>query len=236
MAEYVTTSLDAGAVATVTIDRPPVNALNVELIEQIVAAFEALHADPPAAVVLAGRENVFSAGADLKALPGATPEYQRASVHGINAMARSGYSLPCPVVGAITGHAIAGGFVLALCADFRIGTESGRHGLTEIAVGVPYPQAAMDLVRAELPPAAARKLVLGAELTDSADCLALGVFDELAPDSAAALRRAREIASRLAGLPADVYARTKLDLRAPVLERMRAGAAEDPLLARWVSA
>ena len=225
-----------GGIATVTVDRPPVNALNADLIGEIVAAFEALHADPPAAAVLAGRDGVFSAGADLKALPAATPEYQRASVAGINAMAIGGYSLPCPMVAAVTGHAIAGGFVLAMCADFRIAAAGGRHGLTEIAVGVPYPMAAMAMVRAELPPAAARKLVLGSELTDAEDCLAMGAYDELQADSAAVHRRAREIARNLAQLPAEVYARTKLDLRAPTLERMRAGAAEDPLLARWVGA
>ena len=62
------------------------------------------------------------------------------------------YALPCPVVAAVTGHAIAGGLVLALCADYRIASTAGRYGLTEIKVGVPYPQAAIMAVRSELAP------------------------------------------------------------------------------------
>ena len=67
-------------------------------------------------------------------------------------MALGVYALPCPVVGAITGHAIAGGLVLALCTDVRVASSDGRYGLTEVKVGVPYPQAAIGVVQAELAP------------------------------------------------------------------------------------
>jgi len=221
-------------VTLVTVDRPPANALDVTLIGEIVTTFEALAGDPPPAVVLAGRPGMFSAGADLKAIPTYGPAEQRASVEGINAMVVAVYGLGCPVVGAITGHAIAGGFVLALCADLRIAAP-GRCGLTEIKVGVPYPQAAMRLVQAELAPHAARRLALGSELTSAEECLALGAFDELHDDGEAALARALELAASLAAMPRDVYARTKRDLRAPTLAAMRKSAAADPLLERWVS-
>ena len=98
-------------------------------------------------------------------------------------MALGVYGLTCPVVGAITGHAIAGGLVLALCTDLRIASGDGRYGLTEVRVGVPYPQAAIGVVRAELAPAAARRLAFGNQLLDGDECLRLGVFDEvLDPD------------------------------------------------------
>jgi enoyl-CoA hydratase len=74
----------------------------------------------------------------------------------------------------ITGHAIAGGMVLALCADYRVSSDSGRYGLTEVAVGVPYPQAAIGVVRAELSPSAARVLTLRGPLTAAGECLRLG--------------------------------------------------------------
>jgi enoyl-CoA hydratase len=231
---HVTITAADGGIAIVTLDRPPVNAMNVALIQDIVAAFEELHADPPAAVVLAGLEGVFSAGADLKEIPNSTPENQRAAVAGINAMVITVYSLTCPVVGAITGHAIAGGLVLALCTDFRIALASGSYGVTEIKVGVPYPQAALGVVRAEVAPHAARRLALGAELTTGQDCIELGAFDEVLETSDAVIARSLEIARTLAGMSADVYARTKRDLRAPVLEAMRAGAADEPLLERWL--
>jgi enoyl-CoA hydratase len=137
------------------------------------------------------------------------------------------------VVGAITGHAIAGGLVLALCTDLRVASDSGRYGLTEIKVGVPYPQAAIGVVRAELAPHAARALAFGNRLMDASDCLRLGVFDEIVP-GAEVLPRAAEIARELAAMPAEVYARTKRDMRGAAIEEMRLGAAADPLLAAWV--
>src|SRR4051794_22761025 len=107
--EWVTRSEQDGVVA-VTADRPPVNAMDVQLLDEVVAAVEQLAADPPAAVVLAGRAGSFSAGLDLKAVPGYGAEERRSMVDGINRMALGVYGLPCPVVCAITGHAIAGGF------------------------------------------------------------------------------------------------------------------------------
>jgi enoyl-CoA hydratase len=223
----------AGAVRLIEIDRPPANAMNVDLLDEIVEALGQLAGDPPKALVLAGREGFFSAGVDLKVVPGYGPEEQRRMVTGINRMVLAGYGLPCPVLGAITGHAIAGGLVLALCCDYRVASDAGRYGLTEIKVGVPYPQAALGVVRAELNPAAARKLVLGSELTGAEECLRLGVFDEIVAGDAV-LPRAVEVAAQMAGLPSDVYARTKLDLRGPALSAMREAAEADPLLERWV--
>jgi enoyl-CoA hydratase len=229
----VSVSAAEDGVVVVTADRPPANAMDVELLGELVAAVDRVAADPPAALVLSGRPGFFSAGADLKAVPGYGPAEQRAMVDLINRMALGVYALPCPVVGAITGHAIAGGMVLALCTDLRIASDAGRYGLTEVKVGVPYPQAAIGVVKAELAPAAQRLLAFGSALHDAQTCLRLGVFDEVvAPD--AVLPRALEVARELAAMPGDVYARTKGDLRGPLTERLRAASADDPLLARWV--
>ena len=220
-------------IAILRIDRPPANAMSLELLDDVVAALRAVDRDPPRALVLTGREGFFSAGVDLKAVPGYGPEEQRRSVEGINEMALAAYALPCPVVGAITGHAIAGGLVLALCTDLRVASTAGRYGLTEIKVGVPFPQAAIGVVRAELPPHAARALVLGNELVDAEKCVQLGVFDE-ALDPPAVLPRALELAATLAELPAETYARTKAELRSATVAELRARAAADPLLGAWV--
>ena len=223
-----------GGVVVVAADRPPANALDLGLLRDVVAAIEGVAADPPAAVVLTGREGFFSAGADLKAVPGYGPEEQRGMVESINAMALGVYSLPCPVVGAITGHAIAGGMVLALCTDLRVASSAGRYGLTEVKVGVPYPQAAIGVVRAELAPNAARVLGLGNRLISAQECLRLGVFDEVV-EPEAVLPRALEVARELAAMPRDVYARTKRELRGETIEALERAVVEDPLLERWVS-
>jgi enoyl-CoA hydratase len=223
-----------GGVVVVAADRPPANALDLGLLRDVVAAIEGVAADPPAAVVLTGREGFFSAGADLKAVPGYGPEEQRGMVESINAMALGVYSLPCPVVGAITGHAIAGGMVLALCTDLRVASSAGRYGLTEVKVGVPYPQAAIGVVRAELAPNAARVLGLGNRLISAQECLRLGVFDEVV-EPEAVLPRALEVARELAAMPRDVYARTKRELRGETIEALQRAVVDDPLLERWVS-
>jgi enoyl-CoA hydratase/carnithine racemase len=230
---HLTTSV-TGEVMLVTIDRPPANAMNVALLGELVSQLEVLAADPPRAIVLAGVDPFFSGGVDLKEVPGYGPDEQRFMVSGINRMVLAGYGMPCPVVAAVTGHAIAGGLVLALCADYRIASVDGRYGLTEIKVGVPYPQAAIGVVRAELSPPSARKLALGSELTDGGSCLHLGVFDEVLP-AASVLPRALSLASELAAFPPAVYARTKQDLRGASLALMSEAVASEPLLAGWVS-
>ena len=220
-------------VSVLSADRPPANAMDVTLLDELVGAVEGLAAEPPAALVLAGRPGFFSAGLDLKAVPGYGPPEQRRLVDGINRMAIGVYGLPCPVVCAITGHAIAGGFVLAVCGDHRVASTEGRYGLTEVKVGVPYPQGAIGVVRAELTAPAARLLVLGNRLVDAAECVRLGAFDEsLPPDQV--VDRSLEVARELAELPAEVYARTKAELRGAVLTELRAAAQADPLLASWV--
>ena len=231
--EHVVLSDEGSGVVLLTVDRPPANAMDVTLLGEVVEAIERAASDRPRALVMAGRPGVFSAGADLKAIPGYGPDQQREMVTLINTMALGVYQLPCPVVGAITGHAIAGGLVLALCTDLRIASSAGRYGLTEVKVGVAYPQAAIGVVAAELAPHAARILALGSELAGAEDCVRLGVFDEVAEPSEV-IPRALERARGLAAFPPEVYAMTKSGLRAVTVERLRAAASADPLLDRWV--
>jgi enoyl-CoA hydratase len=232
MAHVVVQDHGAGVVVMV-VDRPPANAMDIALLGELCDAVDRLARDPPGALVLSGRPGYFSAGADLRAVPTYGAEEQRQMVGLINRMALGVYGLPCPVVGAITGHAIAGGLVLALCTDVRVASSTGRYGLTEVKVGVPYPQAAIGVVAAELAPHAARVLALGNELLEASECLRLGVFDELLPPDRV-MERARALAEALAALPAEVYARTKRELRGASIERLCAAADTDPLLARWV--
>jgi enoyl-CoA hydratase/carnithine racemase len=222
-------------IMVLSVDRPPANAMDVGLLGELVEAIDRVAADVPSALVLAGREGFFSAGADLKAVPGYGPAEQRSMVEGINRMALGVYGLPCPVVCAVTGHAIAGGMVLALCGDHRVASTEGRYGLTEVKVGVPYPQAAIGVVRAELAPPAARVLALGNRLVDAAQCVRLGAFDEaVAPG--AVVDRALAVATDLAAMPAAVYARTKGELRGATIAALRISAERDPLLDAWVGA
>jgi enoyl-CoA hydratase len=226
---------ERGKATLVRVDRPPANAMNLELLDELVGALEGLAAHVPAAVVITGRDGFFSAGVDLKEVPGYGPEEHHRMVSGINRMVLATYGLSCPVIAAVTGHAIAGGLVLALCADLRIASLEGRYGLTEVKVGVPFPQAAIGVVRAELAEHSARSLALGNQLIGGAEALRLGLFDEaLAPH--AVLSRAEQLAGEMTAFPADVYAATKRELRRQAFSSMTAAAAADPLLDGWLSA
>ena len=224
---------ERGEEAVVRIDRPPSNALDLELLEDGRQALEELAAAEPGAVVLTGRDGFFSAGVDLKLAPTLDAAGQRAMVEGINRLFAGWYSFPRPVVAAVNGHAIAGGLILALCADYRVGAGQGKLGLTELRAGIGYPLAAMTVVRAELSPPAARRLVLQAELVDPAEAHALGALDEVV-DLDFVLARALEVAGELAALPRDAYGRIKRQLRSDAIATL-AGIEEDPLLDAWIA-
>ena len=222
-----------GDVAVVRMQRPPANALDLALLEMGLEVADRLSSEAPAAVVLTGSGDFFSGGVDLKVVPTLDRDAQSRMVDGINKLFLAWYELPSPLVCAVNGHAVAGGLILALCGDWRIASRSGRYGLTEVAVGVPYPAAAIAIVEAELPAPAARRLVLGAELTDGEPLLAAGAFDELA-DQADVLPMAMERAQQLAALPARSYRLSKRQLRTRVSAvRHQLEAGDDPLKSAW---
>ncbi len=226
-----------GDVAVVRIDRAPANALDLELLSEGHAVREQLARSLPGAVVITGRDRFFSAGMDLKTAPTLSQGQQRDTVDGINRLFAGWYAFPRPVVAAVNGHAIAGGLILALCADYRVCATEGKLGLTELRAGIPYPVAAISVVRAELAPAAARRLALGAELLDPSAALALGAVDELQPRDEV-VTRAIEVAAGMAELPRASYTQVKRQLRGPTIEsidRALAGGAGDPVLGTWIT-
>jgi enoyl-CoA hydratase/carnithine racemase len=220
-------------VTIVRVDRPPANALDLDLLEEGRAAVDELRSAEPGAVVIVGRDGFFSAGVDLKFVPTLDRDGQRAMVNGINRFFLGWYSLPRPVVCAVNGHAIAGGLILALCGDHRIGCGVGKLGLTELRAGIGYPTAAMAIVRAELTAPAVRELALRSELVESGPAaVELGLLDELVePD--ALLGRALEVAGELAALPRAAYARVKDQLRGATVAELARIVEHDPMLREW---
>ena len=223
-----------GDVALVRVDRPPANAMDLELLAAGHAVREELEAARPGAVVLTGRPGFFSAGVDLKVAPTLGPEQQSEMVAGINRLFAGWYSFPRPLVCAVNGHAIAGGLILALCGDHRVCATGAKLGVTELRAGIPYPAAAIAVVRRELGAQAARLLVLGAGLIGPERALELGVVDEIAaPEEVEA--RALEIAGGLAALPRQAYERVKRQLRGPAIAEIEAAVESDPMLSGWIS-
>jgi enoyl-CoA hydratase len=226
-------------IALVRLARPPANAIELESARALEEALTQLEADAEVrAIVITGQGSFFSAGLDLKVVPTYDPAQQRAMVMTINRMIRRLYGCPLPTVAAVNGHAIAGGLVMALACDYRIGGSGPYNlGLTETRVAIPYPLAAMAVVRAELAPAVARRVVLLARNGTPRDALADGILDELHP-AEAVLPRALALARELAALPRMAYGRIKGQLRAATLEHIDAALAtgDDPLVQGWITA
>jgi enoyl-CoA hydratase/carnithine racemase len=233
---YVHLDADAGIVL-VRFDRPPVNAIDLDFVREWDTALEdvATRADVRA-VVLTGTGTSFSAGLDLKAVPRYGADAQAEMLTRINRALACLYGLPVPVVAAVNGHAIAAGLVLALACDYRVGGDvECRLGLPEVRAGIPFPAAAMAVVRGELAPAVARRLTLLGRNYGPRDALADGVLDELAAPEALA-SRARAVAQELAASPRDAYARVKQQLRADTLAACRRAVEQgDPQLASWLA-
>ena len=233
---HVTIERD-GAVAVFRLDRPPVNALDLEFACEVEAAFSALTATQGVgAIVLTGTDGCFSAGLDLRRIPFYGPEEQRMMIHTANRMLARLYGCPLPVVAAVSGHAVAAGLILLLACDYRVGSSAScKLGLSEARVGIPFPAVAMHVLQAEVAPNVARVLTLRGQNITSQAALAFGLLDELqAPDRV--LPAAVETAHDLASMPADGYAKLKRQLRAATLARIEETIASgnDPVLESWV--
>jgi enoyl-CoA hydratase len=226
-----------GSVAVVTLRRPPANAMNIELSEEIASAFQALGKDRSVkSVVLTGQGKSFCAGVDLKTVPYFDAADQRRMVNALNRTFHAVYSSDLPVVAAINGHAIAGGLILALCCDWRIAVKAPfLVGLTEVRVGVPYPIGAIEVVRQELRPEVARRLVLFGDNMTSAAGVSDGLFDETV-EGESLLERALAVAAQSAALPRSAFVASKRQLRGRAYREIEAAiAGTEPMLDAWLS-
>jgi enoyl-CoA hydratase len=226
-----------GSIATVTLQRPPANAMSIELTEQIAVVFDDMANDTDVrAVIFTGQGKSFCAGLDLKIVPFFGDADQKRLLNGLNRALYSVYSCPVPVIGAINGHAIAGGLVLALACDWRIGADwSFLAGLTEVLVGIPYPVAAIEIARQELSPRVARDLILFGKNITARLALECGVLDELVPTEQL-MERATQKAVQVSKLAQIGFGKVKRQLRSGNLAMIEAAiAGNEPLLNGWLS-
>ena len=174
----------SGGIGTIRLDRPPMNALNVQVQDELAAcAAEAAARDDVRAVVLYGGPKVFAAGADIKEM--ATMPYvdmvKRAGAlqDSFTAVAR----IPKPVVAAVTGYALGGGCELSLTADFRVCGDNAKLGQPEILLGIIPGAGGTQRLPRLVGPAKAKDIVFSGRFVGADEALAIGLVDKVvAPD------------------------------------------------------
>jgi enoyl-CoA hydratase len=218
-----TTTIDDTLV--LTIDRPPVNALDLDMIAELEHAFATAALEVPSnGVVLTGGGNVFSAGVDTRAFAGYGRDRRHAMVLAITRMVARLLAIPSPVVAAINGHALGGGFVLMLGCDYRIAVDSdaAKLGMTEAQAGIPFPAGPLEIMRHELSPEFLRLMTLTSAVLRPQELLQARVLDALCPADEI---RPRSIAAAKSLAAQPGFRAVKRQIRGGLAERLAALAA-----------
>lgn len=218
---------DDGPVTTLRLAHGKASALDLELLEAIPSALDEVLASDARALVLTGTGSIFCAGVDLKRLVDGGDAYLDAFMPALARAFEALFFLPLPVVGAANGHAIAGGCVLLESCDLRLAASGrGRVGVPELAVGVPFPLMALEIVRFAAAPHRAQEVLFSGDVYTPEESLERGLVDAVVEAESlqeAAVARART----LAAYPAEAFAFNKAQLRRPVREVLDAHGAED---------
>jgi enoyl-CoA hydratase len=201
MGEFVRVEHDE-AIATIRLDRPPMNALNAQVQDEIAAAAREIGTDPQVrAVVIYGGEKVFAAGADIKEMADASYGQIAADSRRLQAAFTAVAKIPKPVVAAITGYALGGGLELALCADFRVAGEGARVGQPEILLGVIPGAGGTQRLPRLIGPARAKDIIYTGRFVPAAEAQQIGLVDQVVGD-AQVYQAARDLVARYATGPA----------------------------------
>ena len=212
-------------VCVLHLDDGKANALTHQLVGELHAALDRALEDARA-VVLLGRPGRFSAGFDLSVMSAGDQPMQELVLAGAELMLRF-YGHPQPVVAGCTGHALAGGAILLLAADTRIGAAGEfKIGLNEVGIGMPLPAFAVEMARDRLHPHLLTPCTVQGRVLDPDGAVAAGYLDRVCEPGAVAAEAAAE-ARRLGEMRSGAVAATKRALRGATLRRARATLVDD---------
>ncbi|MPY83684.1 MAG: enoyl-CoA hydratase/isomerase family protein [Actinophytocola sp.] len=208
MAEFVRLEVEAG-IGTIRLDRPPVNALNRQMQEEIrAAAHEATERDDVAAVIVYGGEKTFAGGADVKEFAAMSYADMAARAPGLSSSLSAIADIPKPTVAAITGYALGGGLELALAADRRVIGDNVKVGQPEILLGIIPGAGGTQRLARLIGPSKAKDLIYTGRFVKPDEALSLGIADEVvAPDDV--YRAARAWAEQFVGAASRALAAAK---------------------------
>jgi enoyl-CoA hydratase/carnithine racemase len=171
-----------GAVGTIRLDRPKMNALDAQMQEEIRAcALKASARTDVRAVVIYGGERVFAAGADIKEMKDMSYVDMLARAGALQDCFATVARIPKPVIAAVTGFALGGGCELSMCADFRVVADNAKMGQPEILLGIiPGAGGSQRLTRL-VGRSKAKDLVFSGRFVDADEALAIGLADVVVP-------------------------------------------------------
>jgi Delta3-Delta2-enoyl-CoA isomerase len=203
-----------GDITEIRLARPPVNALNFELLAGLQEAIEQAPRNGARGLVLSGAQGIFSAGVDVPALLQRDRAGVRAYWRQFFAVGAALATSPIPVVAAITGHSPAGGAVLALFCDYRVMAQGPfRIGLNEVQVGLVVPDCIQLALRRVVGAYRAERLMVAGAMIESEQALACGFVDELTGVEQV-ITRAVHWLEELLALPSHAMLRTREAARA----------------------
>lgn len=205
-------------IAVVRMDDGKANALSYAMIDGLLGALERAESEA-SAMILTGRPDRFCAGFDLRVMMSSPADAKALLTRGVDLYMKL-YGSKVPLVAASTGHALAGGALVLLCSDLRIGAEGPyRIGLNEVQIGLPVPVLAMELARDRLEETELTKATLLATIYDPPGARKAGYLDEVvAPDLL--MTRAKEVATQLSSLGRTPFEATKVRLRKRTIDHI----------------
>jgi len=222
-------------IALVTLNRPPANAFVPELVDQLRSAFRE-GGQARAVLLSSGLPTLFSAGWDLPTLTHFGREEMERFVNSYCDLVREVFAFGPPVLAALSGHAIAGGLILAAAADERYAVRGkARFGLSEVALGVPVPACLLEVFRHAIGGRATERLAATGENQSVEDALVIGLIDR-ACEAEELPARAWERACFLAERPTRAHTAIKRRMRAEALSRFDEARRDDPFLESWFAA
>jgi len=224
---------DRDGVAVATLDRPPANALNAEVFEELSQAFKEGRSSQ--AVVLASAlPTIFSAGWDLPTVLQLDRRGMEEFLERFGDLVRQIFVFGPPTVVALPGHAIAGGLILAAAGDERFASSGkGQLGLSEVMLGVPVPECCLEIFRHVIGFRAMERLASTGENLSVEAARGIGLVDRVVETGGDLLEQAVERARFLADRPATAYAAIKRRARAAAVARFDQARREDPFLDAW---
>ncbi len=215
VAEFVRFEADpqgATGVGVIRLERPPMNALNMQVQEELRAAAAEATASDVRAIVVYGGEKVFAAGADIKEMADMSYPDMVARAGALSSAFDAIARIPKPVIAAITGYALGGGCELALACDLRIVAEDAKLGQPEIKLGIIPGAGGTQRLSRLLGPSRAKDLVFTGRFVDAAEAERIGLADRVVP-AAEVYPTALEYATQFAEGPAQALraAKTAVD-------------------------